>query len=199
MTSHKFCPDCGSPCESRVPDGDHKPRSVCTVCKHIHYVNPNVVVGCIVEAGDQLLLAKRDIEPARGRWTFPAGYLECGESCADGAARETMEETEATVEDLGLFALLDIPHIAQVYGVYRARLIGDHFAPTPESSEVRLVTMDEIPWDDLAFPSVATALRLYSDDRAAGAFRTHTGIVEWTGEGSRFDLAQYRLRGHRAN
>lgn len=196
--SHKFCPDCGSPCESQIPEGDHKSRSVCTACGHVHYVNPNVVVGCIVESGDQLLLAKRDIEPALGRWTFPAGYLECGESCADGAARETMEETEAKVESLGLFALLDIPHIAQVYAVYRARLIGEHFTTTPESSEVKLVAREEIPWDELAFPSVATALRLYSEDLARGSFRVHTGIVEWSGEGSRFDLDRYRLREHHA-
>ena len=196
--SHRFCPDCGASCTELVPEGDHKLRSVCSKCGAIHYVNPKVVVGCIVEAGDKLLLAKRNIEPALGLWTFPAGYLECLESAAAGGARETLEETEAKVETLGLFAMLDIPHISQIYAVYRARLLGDHFAPTAESSEVRLVSMDDIPWTDLAFPSVATILRLYADDRSAGEFRTHTGIVEWTGEGSRFDLEQYELRNHLA-
>jgi ADP-ribose pyrophosphatase YjhB (NUDIX family) len=196
--SHLFCPDCGASCTELVPEGDHKLRSVCSKCDAIHYVNPKVVVGCIVEAGDQLLLAKRNIEPALGLWTFPAGYLECLESAAEGGARETLEETEAEVETLGLFAMFDIPHISQIYAVYRARMVGDHFAPTTESSEVRLISMDDVPWTDLAFPSVATALRLYADDRDAGAFRIHTGIVEWTGEGSRFDLEQYRLRGHLA-
>lgn len=196
--THPFCPDCGAPCEEVVPEDDHKARSVCTKCRHIHYVNPKVVVGCIVEAGSQLLLARRDIEPALGRWTFPAGYLECGESCSDGAARETVEETEARTAGLSLFALLDIPHIAQMYAVYRGQLQGDHFATTPESSEVKLVDVDQIPWDELAFPSVATALRLYAEDRANGAYRTHTGLVEWNGEGSRFDLKQYRLRNHQA-
>ncbi len=196
--THRYCPDCGAPCVEKVPEDDHKLRSVCTGCNAIHYVNPKVVVGCIVEAGDQLLLAKRNIEPALGRWTFPAGYLECLESCAEGAARETVEETEAKVEPLGLFAMLDIPHISQIYAVYRARLVGDHFAATPESSEVQLMGMDEIPWKDLAFPSVATSLRLYAEDRKSDSFRTHTGIVEWNGEGSRFDLEQYRLRDHLA-
>lgn len=191
-----FCPDCGAPCSEEVPKGDHKLRSVCTGCRAIHYVNPKVVAGCIVEAGGQVLLAKRNIEPALGRWTFPAGYLECLESCADGAARETLEETEAKVEILGLFAMLDIPHISQIYTVYRARLVGEHFAPTTESSEVKLVEIDDIPWAELAFPSVATALRLYVKDRAASRYQTHTGIVEWTGEGSRFDLDEYRLRDH---
>ena len=196
--SHRFCPDCGAPCAELIPEGDHKLRSVCTQCDTIHYVNPKVVVGCIVEAGDQLLLAKRNIEPALGRWTFPAGYLECLETSADGGARETMEETEAKVETLGLFAMLDIPHISQIYAIYRARMIGEHFGPTTESSEVRLMDMDAVPWADLAFPSVAISLRLYADDRAAGEYRTHSGIVEWTGEGSRFDLDQYRLRDHLA-
>ena len=92
--------------------------------------------------------------------------------------------------------MLDIPHISQIYTVYRARLVGKHFAPTTESSEVKLVDIDSIPWAELAFPSVAIALRLYTKDRAASQYRTHTGIVEWTGEGSRFDLDEYRLRDH---
>lgn len=196
MASHPFCPDCGAPCKERVPEGDHLTRSVCTRCHHIHYVNPKAVVGCIVEAPGGLLLCKRDIEPALGRWTFPAGYLELDESAFEGAARETLEESEAEVEPLGLHALLDIPHIGQVYTVYRARMIGDHFAPTPESSEVAIVPIDEIPWDQLAFPSVATALRLYVEDLRRGEHRVHTGVVEWSREGSRFDLAQYRLRDH---
>ena len=181
-----------------MPEDDHLERSVCTTCGEIHYVNPKVVVGCIVESGKELLLAKRAIEPALGRWTFPAGYLECGESGFEGAARETREETEAEVERLGLHAILDIPHIGQAYQVYRARLTNAHFAPTPESSEVRLFKIDEIPWSELAFPSVATALRLYVEDltREEGP-RVHTGVVEWNQEGSRFDLGQYRLRDHR--
>ncbi len=200
MLSPAFCPDCGSACLRETPDGDHRERSVCTSCRHIHYVNPKVVVGCIVEAGDHLLLAKRNIEPAHGRWTFPAGYLECGESSFDGAARETKEETEAEVQRLGLHAVLDIPHIGQIYKVYRARLVGTHFAETPESSEVRLIGMADIPWADLAFPSVAAALRLYARDREAGdGHRVHTGSVTWTGQGSRFDLAQYSLLDHHAH
>ncbi|MEM6674199.1 MAG: NUDIX hydrolase [Planctomycetota bacterium] len=190
------CTQCGSPVEELIPDGDNRARAVCTNCGHIHYINPNVVVGCIVEAGDRILLCKRAIEPALGRWTFPAGYLECGESSPEGAARETYEESEAEVEILGLHAMLDIPHIAQAYVVFRARLIGTHYGPGDESSEVELVDLDDIPWDDLAFPSVATALRLYVEDRGAGRAQTHIGVVEWNGRGSRFDLAQYTLRDH---
>ena len=162
--THRHCPDCGSPCESRIPEDDHRPRAVCTSCGNIHYVNPKVVVGCIVEKAGELLLARRNIEPARGRWTFPAGYLETGESSFDGAARETLEETEARTRMLGLH----IPHIGQVYTVFRAEMEGEHFAPTPESTEVALVAPDRIPWDELAFPSVSTALRLWDEDRRSG-------------------------------
>lgn len=191
-----FCTECGSPTELRVPEGDNRERAVCTNCGHIRYVNPNVVVGCIVEAGDQLLLCKRAIEPALGRWTFPAGYLECNESSPAGAARETLEESDAEVEILGLHAALDIPHISQLYMVYRARLVGTHFGPGEESSEVKLVDLDDIPWADLAFPSVATALRLYAADRADGTHRAHMGTIQWNGQGSRFDIDQYDLLGH---
>lgn len=194
-----FCPDCGSPCEEKIPEGDHRPRAVCTSCEHIHYVNPKVVVGCIVEAQGGLLLCKRNIEPAHGRWTFPAGYMECGENSFEGAARETFEESEARVAFQGLHAVLDIPHIAQAYNVFRASLVGTHFAPTEESSEVRIFAIEDIPWDDLAFPSVATALRLYVEDLKAGRHRVHLGTVEWNQEGSRFDLKQYRLRDHSAS
>lgn len=197
--THRHCPDCGAPCEERVPEDDHRPRAVCTSCRHIHYVNPKVVVGCIVESEGKLLLARRNIEPAHGRWTFPAGYLENGESSFEGAARETVEETEAEVRRLGLHAVLDIPHIGQVYTVFRAELVGTHFAPTPESTEVHLVEPEDIPWDELAFPSVATALRLWNEDRLAGQHRVHTGSVVWSGEGSRFDLARYRLEDHAAH
>lgn len=197
--AHSFCPDCGAACEKRIPPGDNRMRAVCTSCEHVHYVNPLVVVGCIVEAGDEILLCKRAIEPAVGLWTFPAGFLECGESSADGAARETLEEAEAEVEILGLHAVLDIPHIAQTYVVFRARLIGTQFGPGDESTEVELMGLDAVPWDDLAFPSVAIVLRLYVDDRRAGRTRIHTGAVDWSGAGSRYDLAQYRLLDHRAD
>lgn len=200
MTStHPFCTVCGGRCEDRIPEDDHRVRSVCTDCGNIHYSNPKVVVGCIVESEGKLLLARRNIEPALGKWTFPAGYLENGEGTYEGAARETFEETEARTSLLGLHAVLDIPHIAQMYTVFRARLEGTHFAPTPESQVVELVDPEDIPWDDLAFPSVATALRLWDEDRRSGHHRVHIGSIVWSGEGSRFDLAQYRLDGHRAH
>jgi len=195
----RFCPSCGAPCEERVPTGDNRTRAVCTGCALVHYRNPNIVVGCIVEAPGGLLLCRRAIEPALGLWTFPAGFLENGESLAAGAARETLEEARADVEVLAPHALLDIPHIAQTYVVFRARLRGTDFGAGPESQVVEVLATDRIPWEELAFPSVSLALRLYVDDLAAGRQQVHQGVVHWTGAGSRYDLARYELRDHRAD
>jgi ADP-ribose/FAD diphosphatase len=194
----RFCPTCGAPCEERVPPGDDRPRAVCTGCATVHYRNPNAVVGCIVETEGGVLLCRRAIEPALGRWTFPAGFLENGESLAAGAARETWEEARARVHVEAPHALLDIPHIAQTYVVFRATLLDGGFGAGPESLGVEVVPIESIPWDLLAFPSVSLALRLYAEDRAAVRRRVHQGIVHWTGAGSRYDLTQYELREHRA-
>ncbi|MEZ6013758.1 MAG: NUDIX hydrolase [Planctomycetota bacterium] len=195
----RFCPNCGAPCEARVPAGDDRARAVCTACAAVHYTNPNAVVGCIVEAEGGVLLCRRAIEPAHGRWTFPAGFLENGESLAAGAARETWEEAHARVQVSAPHALLDIPHIAQTYVVFRARLLEGGFGPGPESLHVEVVALDAIPWDELAFPSVALALRLYVEDRSRGVHHVHQGVVHWTGAGSRYDLTTYELRAHRAD
>jgi ADP-ribose/FAD diphosphatase len=195
----RYCPSCGALCEERVPAGDDRLRAVCTACSSVHYQNPQVVVGCIVEAPGGILLCRRAIEPAHGRWTFPAGFLEKGEGLAAGAARETMEEACAKVDVSAPHALLDVPHIGQTYVVFRATLSGVAFACGPESLHVEVVPHDRVPWDELAFPSVSLALRLYVDDRARGVHHVHQGVVFWTGEGSRFDLARYELRAHRAD
>lgn len=203
----RFCPSCGAPCEERVPAGDDRPRAVCTACGTVHYLNPRSVVGCIVERDGGVLLCRRAIEPAHGRWTFPAGFLETGESLAAGAARETWEEARARVAVSAPHALLDVPHIGQTYVVFRARFSepaqatesAPGHAPGPESLITELVPFDRIPWGELAFPSISLALRLYVEDRARGSHRVHQGVVHWTGEGSRFDLARYELRDHRAD
>lgn len=194
----RFCPSCGAPCESRIPAGDDRPRAVCTACETVHYRNPISVVGCIVETDGGILLCRRAIEPAHGRWTFPAGFLENGETLAAGAARETREEACAEVDVLALHALLDIPHIAQTYVVFRARLLGPGYCAGTESLEVVEFALDDIPWAELAFPSVSLALRLYVDDRRGGARRIHRGTVAWNGDGPRFDVAHYELRDHDA-
>ncbi|WP_228346872.1 NUDIX hydrolase [Flagellatimonas centrodinii] len=165
----KFCSACGHPVTRRIPDGDTLPRAVCDACNTIHYVNPKVIVGCVPEWEDgRVLMCRRDIEPRRGKWTFPAGFLEIGETSGEGAARETREESMAEVEMGEVFCVFNVPRIHQVYLLHRARLLRPDFGPTPESSEVCLMREDEIPWDEIAFPTVWHGLRYFFADRAAG-------------------------------
>ncbi len=171
----KFCSDCGGTLERRIPEGDHAPRQVCTQCGVIHYRNPKVIVGCIPEASDgRILMCKRAIHPRHGLWTFPAGFLELGETAASGAAREAKEESGADVEIEDLLAVIDVPYVSQVYMIYRSRLVGSAFHTTPESSEVVLMREDEIPWDAIAFPTIWHSLKFFFQDRSAGLRGIHT-------------------------
>jgi ADP-ribose/FAD diphosphatase len=186
------CRRCGAATARRVPDDDDRERDVCPACGEVHYRNPRMIVGCLVEAGDEVLLCRRAIEPARGRWTFPAGYLELGEGAVAGAVRETREEAGCEVEVLSPLAHLDLVHIGQVYAVWRARLVGG-FSAGEESLEVAMFAPDAIPWDELAFPSVRCALELWAADRRDGAARLHQGVLRYRGRGDRLALASYEL------
>lgn len=168
-----FCSHCGAPVEKKIPPGDLLPRHVCTRCQAVHYQNPLVVMGCIPQWQDKVLLCKRAIEPRLGYWTLPAGFLENGETLAEGAARETREEALAEVQILDLFSVINVPHIRQVHMFYLARLARPEFGPSDESLEVGLYTENEIPWDDIAFPTVFRTLKAYFDDRRAGQYRLH--------------------------
>ncbi|MGQ0578818.1 MAG: NUDIX hydrolase [Betaproteobacteria bacterium] len=174
----KFCSDCGARVEHRVPPGDSLPRFVCASCGTIHYENPKIVVGCIPEWETGILLCRRAIEPRHGLWTVPAGFLENGETTAHGAQRETLEEANARVEILNLYALFNIPHINQVYMLFRARLLDLDFHAGAETLEARLFEESEIPWDALAFATVRRTLQHYFSDRQAGEFHFHMGTIE---------------------
>ena len=134
-------------------------------------------MGCIPEWEDRILLCKRAIEPKRGKWTLPAGYLENGETVVDGAQRETVEEAGARVEMLEPYALMSIAYISQIYLMFRASLVDTDFAPGKESLEVKLFTEREIPWDDLAFMVVRETLQRYFKDRPNGVFPIQTGTI----------------------
>lgn len=175
-----YCSRCGGAVRLQVPAGDDRERHVCTQCGHIHYLNPRLVVGCIAEWEDRILLCRRAIEPRYGLWTVPAGYLEHGESTEEAGMRETWEEAVARVEILSLYSLYSLPHIGQVYLIYRARLTEPAYAPGRESLEVGLFTEAEIPWDALAFPVVEQSLRAFFDDRRRGSFELRTGTVAVT-------------------
>ena len=141
-----------------IPEGDERQRDVCRTCGFVNYVNPKIVVGAVVTVGDRFLLARRAIEPRRGFWTIPTGFMEEGESVAEGAAREAREEACAEIAIDALLAVYSIPRLSQVQMIHRATLARPDFAAGPESLEVRLFSWDEIPWDELAFPSVHWAL-----------------------------------------
>jgi ADP-ribose pyrophosphatase YjhB (NUDIX family) len=141
-----------------IPEGDNRERMICAECGFILYDNPKIVVGSVPRWGDRLLLCRRAIHPRKGYWTLPAGYLELNESTSAGAEREAWEEAFARICIEGLLAIYDIPRISQVQLIYRARLLDPEVAPGPESLEVGLFGWEEIPWEELAFPSVRWAL-----------------------------------------
>jgi ADP-ribose pyrophosphatase YjhB (NUDIX family) len=145
----------------RVPQGDNRERLICADCGFISYENPKVVIGSVVVSDGRVLLCKRAIEPRRGFWTLPAGYLELGETLEEGALREALEEAEATIELEGILGLFSIARIGQVQVIFRAHFAsaaGPRFAAGPESLAVELFAWDRIPWQDIAFPSVRWAL-----------------------------------------
>lgn len=163
-----FCTVCGGRTEMRIPPDDDHERAVCTACGTVHYQNPKMVVGCIPVKGDQILMCKRDIEPGRGLWTLPAGYLENGESVQTGAARESFEETGSRVGIVSPYRLYNITRVSQVYFMFIADLLDDNFGPTSESQEVKLVSEDEVPWDDIAFEVIRQTLKDFFTDRRRG-------------------------------
>ena len=159
-----FCSNNGNQVTKQIPDRDNRLRFVCNHCNTIHYQNPLVIVGVIPEYKQQILLCKRAIEPQKGRWTLPAGFLENDESTLEGALRECYEEANANVVNPELYALYDIPYINQVYVFYRAKLANKEFGPSSESTEVALFSEQDIPWDQLAFPVVRAARKRYLSD-----------------------------------
>ena len=168
-----YCSHCGARVGLRTPPGDHVPRYICTSCGTIHYENPKVVVGCVPEHEGRILICRRAIEPRMGFWTVPAGFMENGETLQQGAARECLEEAEAAVEIGSLLAVASILQAHQIHIFFRALLREPKFGPGPESLEVKLVTSEEIPWADIAFPSTEFALQRYLEDRAAGVEKHH--------------------------
>ncbi|SMC37840.1 ADP-ribose pyrophosphatase YjhB, NUDIX family [Desulfocicer vacuolatum DSM 3385] len=165
----KFCSNCGGNMKQGIPHGDDHMRAICTQCGFIHYLNPKVVVGCIPQWGDKILMCKRNIEPGKGKWTLPAGYLENGETMEAGAARETLEETRGMVNITGPCRLFNIPHVNQIYMMFRAELTSREFGPTPESTHVQLFQKEEIPWDNIAFSVIHKTLKDFFSEKHRGS------------------------------
>lgn len=164
--------------EKRIPEGDNRERLVCARCEFIHYQNPKIVAGAVCtwrdKGDDRILMAKRAIEPRKGFWTLPAGYMELGETTEQAALREANEEACATIEIDRLLAMYSVPRIGQVHIMYRARLVTADVAPGVESEEVALLAWNDIPWDQLAFPTVVWALAHFHEARGKSDFATYS-------------------------
>lgn len=182
MMDMNFCGNCGFETIDKVPLGDHQTRNVCPKCNTIHYVNPKVICGALALWENKVLLCRRAIEPRYGLWTLPAGYMELFETMEQGSARETREEAEAEIDIEQLYCMYNIPRIGQIYVLFKANIIEGKFGAGDETIESRLFAEDEIPWNDLAFPSVERTLRHYFEDRKTNHFPTHLETL-----GSRLD------------
>jgi ADP-ribose pyrophosphatase YjhB (NUDIX family) len=174
----KFCSNCGQAVEFKVPPGDHRPRYVCPACGIIHYQNPRIVAGCVPTYEGRILMCRRAIEPRRGYWTFPAGFMENGETIQDAARRESVEEALAEVEIGSLLSIVHVLHADQVHITFRARLPQPMFGVGPESLEVVLCEEKDLPWSEIAFRSVDFALRRYVEDRRAGVETHHFATID---------------------
>jgi len=166
----------------RIPDGDDRTRLVCQDCGFINYQNPKIVVGVVASWEERVLLCRRAIEPRTGYWTLPAGYMELRESAADGAKREAWEEARAELEIDQLLAVYSIPRISQVQLIFRANLLSEKVSAGPETQEVMLCRKEDIPYDDLAFPSVHWALRDHFDLLGQTAFAPRANPQGETGD-----------------
>jgi ADP-ribose pyrophosphatase YjhB (NUDIX family) len=162
----------------QIPAGDHLPRAVCTACGTIHYQNPRIIVGCVPEWHGRILLCRRAIEPRRGFWTLPAGFMENGETLQHAAARESLEEAQTRVEIGSLLAIVHVLHAAQVHVLFRARMLDEHFGAGAESLEVALYEEAQVPWPELAFPSITFALRSYFEDRRRQREELHFSDID---------------------
>lgn len=182
-----YCSSCGEKVSLMIPEGDNRHRYVCVSCETIHYENPKIVTGCIAEWEDRILLCKRAIEPRYGDWTLPAGFMENSETNIEGAARETLEEANARVDNMRLFCVFSIAHINQVYTMYLGDLVDGKASPGSESLETALFNQQEIPWDQIAFQVIGETLRLYYRDKAKGITTTHYGDIRKLDDGS-FDV-----------
>jgi ADP-ribose pyrophosphatase YjhB (NUDIX family) len=173
-----FCSNCAARVALRIPDGDNVPRYVCDACGTIHYQNPKLVVGCVPEHEGKIVICRRAIEPRRGYWTLPAGFMENGETLQQAAAREAREEALIDVEIGSLLTVVHVLYAHQVHVFFRARMRNATYGAGIESLEVDLVRPQDIPWSEIAFPSTEYTLQRYLEDRAAGREPYHFTELE---------------------
>ncbi len=181
-----FCSHCGETVILKIPEDDNRQRYVCLSCEMIHYQNPKVVTGCLPVWEDKILLCKRAIKPRYGLWTLPAGFMELGETTVEAAARETMEEANARVNIQGLYVVINLPQVDQVFMMFRSQLLDLDFAPGVESLAVELYTKQDIPWDSLAFGTIRQTLDFFFEDQQTGDYPLHVGDIVKHGDNYSF-------------
>ena len=170
-TPINYCTYCGYKVSIAIPDGDNRERHVCVECGEIQYQNPKIVAGCLPVWEDRILLCKRAIEPRKGYWTIPAGFMENDETIEEGAVRETWEEARARVTELHLYQIYNVTRVNQIYMLFRAELCEpDGFGVGPESLEVGLVEEKDIPWEEIAFKVIQNTLERYLEERRHGRY-----------------------------
>ncbi len=188
----RFCSDCGAGVSLRIPQGDTLPRYVCDACGTVHYQNPKIVAGCIARWEGKVLLCRRAIEPRRGLWTLSAGFMENGETTQQAAARETWEEARARLSNMALYSLINLPHISQVYLMFRGEVENGVCSAGEESLEVGWFEEASIPWGELAFPVIRQALELYFEDHRRGEFPVRVGDIIRHPDDDRLEIRNYR-------
>ncbi|WP_111497650.1 MULTISPECIES: NUDIX hydrolase [Marinobacter] len=172
-----YCSHCGKPVTHRIPEGDNRHRYVCDHCDRIHYENPRIVAGTVPIWNGQVLLCRRAIEPRKGYWTLPAGFMENSETTVEAAVRETQEEALAAVNVDGLYTILHVPHIDQVHMFFRASLTDGSFGAGEESLDAQLFPLADIPWEELAFPTIRETLEYFVEDIERDDFPLHIGDI----------------------
>lgn len=176
--TQRFCSQCGHTLNREIPPDDNRIRDLCPNCGAVHYQNPRNVVGIVPIYGDQILLCRRAIEPRLGKWTLPAGFMELGETTAQGAARENQEESGAIIKIGSLFTVIDVPSVNQVHLYYLAEVLNEKLAPGPETLEASFFDLDKIPWRELAFRTVSTTIERYLQDKSNGSFGIHQYSID---------------------
>ncbi len=173
-----YCSQCGAALELRIPEMDDRLRHCCNACGAIHYENPKIVVGVLPVFDEKILLCKRAIEPQKGLWTVPSGFMENGESLEDGALREAYEEAGIRPQLTRLHTIYSLPHINQVYFLFLGKMLDDQSKKGIETEALEWVTLTDIPWSDLAFSSVKFALKAYQKDLSSGNTQVHSGVYK---------------------
>jgi ADP-ribose pyrophosphatase YjhB (NUDIX family) len=174
----KYCSNCAQKVAFRLIEGDNLPRFVCGTCNTVHYQNPKIIVGCLPVFEDKILLCKRGIEPQLGFWNIPGGFMENGETIEAGAFREAYEEAKIKVSNKGLLSVYSVPHINQVHLHFVAKLHEKIWENTVESTDIQLFTEENIPWQDIAFPSNVFSLRAFFENRKTGNWQVRVGSYE---------------------